>query len=70
MLLAVHPNLSALQIGGSPIYTGAPFFAAMAALRSGADLVHVFTVPQDQKPLLLNFQMFHRLSKIKRKFQR
>ena len=29
-------------IGGSIEYTGAPFFSAISALRSGADLVHVF----------------------------
>lgn len=29
-------------IGGSKEYTGAPYFAAMAALRLGADLVHIF----------------------------
>ncbi|XP_043284258.1 ATP-dependent (S)-NAD(P)H-hydrate dehydratase isoform X2 [Venturia canescens] len=28
--------------GGSTEYTGAPYFAAMSALRTGADLVHVF----------------------------
>lgn len=28
--------------GGSTEYTGAPFFAAMSALRTGADLVHIF----------------------------
>lgn len=29
-------------MGGSPTYTGAPIFAAISALRTGADLVHVF----------------------------
>lgn len=29
-------------VGGSPTYTGAPFFAAITALRVGADMVHVF----------------------------
>lgn len=29
-------------LGGSADYTGAPYFAAMAALRTGADMVHVF----------------------------
>ncbi|XP_012557258.2 ATP-dependent (S)-NAD(P)H-hydrate dehydratase [Hydra vulgaris] len=29
-------------IGGSSEYTGAPYFAAMTALRLGADIVHVF----------------------------
>ena len=32
-------------IGGCAEYTGAPFFAAMAALRTGADLAHVFCTP-------------------------
>ncbi|XP_002408179.3 ATP-dependent (S)-NAD(P)H-hydrate dehydratase [Ixodes scapularis] len=32
-------------VGGSAEYTGAPYFAAMAALRTGADLVHVFCHP-------------------------
>jgi len=31
-------------VGGSPEFTGAPYFAAMSALRTGADLVYVFTV--------------------------
>jgi ATP-dependent NAD(P)H-hydrate dehydratase len=29
-------------VGGCAEYTGAPFFAAIAALRIGADLAHVF----------------------------
>ncbi|EPZ31609.1 YjeF, carbohydrate kinase-related domain-containing protein [Rozella allomycis CSF55] len=29
-------------IGGSSEYTGAPYFAAMAALRTGAEMVHIF----------------------------
>jgi ATP-dependent NAD(P)H-hydrate dehydratase len=29
-------------IGGSTDYTGAPFFSAISALRTGADMVHVF----------------------------
>eukprot|EP00850_Spirogloea_muscicola_P027073 SM015298S01687 [mRNA] locus=s15298:34:297:- [translate_table: standard] len=29
-------------VGGCREYTGAPFFAAMAALKLGADLSHVF----------------------------
>ncbi|KAJ3270841.1 hypothetical protein HDV01_007390 [Terramyces sp. JEL0728] len=33
-------------IGGSIEYTGAPYFAAMAALRTGADLAHVFCVKE------------------------
>ena len=32
-------------IGGSSEYTGAPYFAAMSALRTGADLAHVFCTP-------------------------
>jgi len=30
-------------IGGSEQYHGAPYFAGMAALRSGADLVSIYT---------------------------
>ncbi|XGW17673.1 hypothetical protein V3C99_002343 [Haemonchus contortus] len=33
-------------IGGSIEYTGAPFFAAISALRLGADLVHVICAPE------------------------
>ncbi|KAJ3362894.1 hypothetical protein HDU91_003203 [Kappamyces sp. JEL0680] len=33
-------------VGGSLEYTGAPYFAAGAALRCGADLVHVYCHPQ------------------------
>ncbi|KAL6728049.1 hypothetical protein Aduo_009860 [Ancylostoma duodenale] len=33
-------------IGGSIEYTGAPFFAAISALRLGADLVHVMCAPE------------------------
>ncbi|XP_059486966.1 ATP-dependent (S)-NAD(P)H-hydrate dehydratase [Neocloeon triangulifer] len=33
-------------VGGSEEYTGAPFFAAMSALRTGCDLAHVFCLPQ------------------------
>jgi ATP-dependent NAD(P)H-hydrate dehydratase len=29
-------------LGGSAQYTGAPFYAAMASLKAGADLAHVF----------------------------
>lgn len=29
-------------IGGSPTYTGAPIFVAIGALKTGADLVHIF----------------------------
>lgn len=30
-------------VGGSHLYTGAPYFSAMAALKMGVDIVHVFT---------------------------
>ena len=33
-------------VGGSAEYTGAPYFAALSALRTGCDLAHVFCVPQ------------------------
>jgi ATP-dependent NAD(P)H-hydrate dehydratase len=32
-------------IGGSREYTGAPYFAAVSAFKTGADLVHCFTHP-------------------------
>lgn len=32
-------------VGGSAEYTGAPYFAAMTALRTGADMAHVFCSP-------------------------
>eukprot|EP00397_Hematodinium_sp_SG-2012_P049809 GEMP01057601.1.p1 GENE.GEMP01057601.1~~GEMP01057601.1.p1 ORF type:complete len:349 (+),score=66.66 GEMP01057601.1:94-1140(+) len=32
--------------GGSAVYTGAPYYVAMAALRSGAELCKVFTIPE------------------------
>jgi ATP-dependent NAD(P)H-hydrate dehydratase len=32
-------------VGGSEEYTGAPFYSAMCALRSGCDLAHVFCMP-------------------------
>ncbi len=31
-------------LGGSAEYTGAPYLAAMAALRTGADIAHIFCV--------------------------
>lgn len=33
-------------VGGSAEYTGAPYFAAFSALRTGCDLAHVFCLPQ------------------------
>jgi len=33
-------------VGGSKLYTGAPYYAAMGALRTGAELCSVFTVPE------------------------
>ena len=33
-------------VGGCAEYTGAPYFAAAAALRAGADLAHVFCAPE------------------------
>ena len=33
-------------VGGSAEYTGAPYYAAMTALRIGADLSHVFCTPE------------------------
>jgi ATP-dependent NAD(P)H-hydrate dehydratase len=52
--LVIPPLSSALHkgqcgrigiIGGSKEYTGAPYLAAIAALRTGADIVHVFCPP-------------------------
>ena len=33
-------------VGGSKEYTGAPYFAGISALRTGADLVHIFCHPE------------------------
>jgi ATP-dependent NAD(P)H-hydrate dehydratase len=38
-------------IGGSALYTGAPFYAATAALQTGADLVTIFTAKEATTPL-------------------
>ena len=35
-----------LVIGGSQEYTGAPYFASIAALRMGADIAHVICQPE------------------------
>ncbi|KAJ8688383.1 hypothetical protein QAD02_024178 [Eretmocerus hayati] len=55
------PNLSSSKhkgqdgrigvFGGSLEYTGAPFFAGMSALRTGADLVHVFCCQSASVPI-------------------
>lgn len=37
--------------GGSLEYTGAPYYAAMSALRTGCDLVHIFCVKDASFPL-------------------
>lgn len=37
--------------GGSTEYTGAPYFAAMSALRTGADLVHIFCAKDASIPI-------------------
>lgn len=37
--------------GGSKDYTGAPFFASMSALRTGADLVYVFCAEAAAQPI-------------------
>lgn len=34
------------MFGGSEDYTGAPYFASMSALRTGADLAFVFTAEE------------------------
>ena len=33
-------------LGGSEEYTGAPFYSAVTALRTGSDLSHIFTPDQ------------------------
>ncbi|XP_015437822.1 PREDICTED: ATP-dependent (S)-NAD(P)H-hydrate dehydratase [Dufourea novaeangliae] len=57
----VVPNLNSVKykgqdgrigiFGGSIEYTGAPYFAAMSALRTGCDLVHIFCVKDASIPL-------------------
>ncbi|XP_022432473.1 ATP-dependent (S)-NAD(P)H-hydrate dehydratase isoform X2 [Delphinapterus leucas] len=41
-------------VGGCPEYTGAPYFAAISALKVGADLSHVFTT-QDAAPVIKSY---------------
>ena len=38
-------------IGGSPEYTGAPYFAAISALRTGSDLVYILTQQEAAVPI-------------------
>jgi ATP-dependent NAD(P)H-hydrate dehydratase len=38
-------------LGGSPDYTGAPYYAAMAALQTGADLAYIWTAREASLPL-------------------
>jgi ATP-dependent NAD(P)H-hydrate dehydratase len=56
-LCVVNPNGikgeagTILIIGGSGLYTGAPYFAAMASFYSGAELVYIFAQPEAVIPL-------------------
>ena len=38
-------------LGGSALYTGAPYYAAMASLKAGADLAYVLTAPEAALPI-------------------
>lgn len=38
-------------LGGSEHYTGAPYYAGLAALRTGAELVYVFTALEAANPI-------------------
>jgi ATP-dependent NAD(P)H-hydrate dehydratase len=38
-------------LGGSARYTGAPYYAAMAALKAGADLAFVFCAKEAAQPI-------------------
>ncbi|MEM3738395.1 MAG: NAD(P)H-hydrate dehydratase, partial [Thermoplasmata archaeon] len=49
-------NGRVLVIGGGP-YTGAPYFVAMAAYRTGVDLVHIAT-QEEAYPVLRNYSPF------------
>lgn len=65
LLLSVYPNLkssSALKgkkgdmgiigvIGGSIEYTGAPFYSGLSAIKSGADLSHIFCHKEAAVPI-------------------
>ena len=56
-------------IGGSAEYTGAPYYAGAAALKSGADIVHVFcpeeaSIPmKSYSPELIVHQCLHEAEK-------
>ncbi len=41
-------------VGGSREYTGAPYFSAISALRTGADITYVLTT-QDAAPVIKSF---------------
>lgn len=61
LLRAVLPELTAtthkgqagklLVVGGSPVYTGAPYFAAISSLRVGLEWAAVLTVPEAAGPI-------------------
>jgi ATP-dependent NAD(P)H-hydrate dehydratase len=38
-------------VGGSKDYTGAPFYAATASLKSGADIAHIFCSQEASTPI-------------------
>lgn len=45
-------NSTCLVIGGSPFYTGAPYFSALTAFKMGFDLVYIMTTSNcDNTPL-------------------
>ena len=38
-------------VGGCEAYTGAPYFSAMTALKTGADLSYVYSTPAAAQPI-------------------
>lgn len=44
-------NSTCLIIGGSPLYTGAPYFSAISCFRSGLDLVYIMTSESAQSEI-------------------
>lgn len=61
-------NGTIIIIGGSKIYTGAPIFCGKAALRSGSDLVYIFTEKEAvnsikvlYEAIVLDFQFIPRI---------